>query len=160
MWTSEPNPISLSIEASGWGQKHSTWPSRYFNWKKKRSRTQALLNPTDHLMHGWEFEYKITGRSFRVRWQLTRLTGISKMGSEISSSNAWLMKTTTASPWKFAAWLSELKPGLCDTLEGCDGMGRERETQREGTYVYLWLIHVDVWQKPTQYCNYPSTENK
>ena len=19
------------------------------------------------------------------------------------------------------------------------------------TYVYLWLIHVDVWQKPTQY---------
>ena len=22
----------------------------------------------------------------------------------------------------------------------------------KGTYVYLWLIHVDVWQKPTQYC--------
>ena len=21
-----------------------------------------------------------------------------------------------------------------------------------GTYVYLWLIHVDIWQKPTQYC--------
>ena len=20
------------------------------------------------------------------------------------------------------------------------------------TYVYLWLIHVAVWQKPTQYC--------
>ena len=20
------------------------------------------------------------------------------------------------------------------------------------TYVYLWLIHVDVWQKPTRYC--------
>ena len=25
--------------------------------------------------------------------------------------------------------------------------------QREGTYVYLWLMHVDVRQKPTQYCN-------
>lgn len=24
--------------------------------------------------------------------------------------------------------------------------------QREGAYTYLWLIHVDVWQKPTQYC--------
>ena len=23
--------------------------------------------------------------------------------------------------------------------------------KREGTYVYLWLIHVGVWQKPTQY---------
>ena len=23
--------------------------------------------------------------------------------------------------------------------------------KREGIYVYLWLIHVDVWQKPTQF---------
>jgi len=31
------------------------------------------------------------------------------------------------------------------------GMGREEggRFEREGTYVYLWLIHVDVWQKPT-----------
>ena len=24
--------------------------------------------------------------------------------------------------------------------------------KREGTYVYLWLIHADGWQKPTQQC--------
>ena len=24
--------------------------------------------------------------------------------------------------------------------------------KRERTYVYLWLIHVAVWQKPKQYC--------
>ena len=24
--------------------------------------------------------------------------------------------------------------------------------KRERTYVHLWLIHVDVWQKSTQYC--------
>ena len=30
--------------------------------------------------------------------------------------------------------------------------GVGRRVQREGTYVYLWLIHADVWQKPTQYC--------
>ena len=24
--------------------------------------------------------------------------------------------------------------------------------KREGTYAYLRLIHVDVWQKPTPYC--------
>ena len=23
---------------------------------------------------------------------------------------------------------------------------------KQGIYVYLWLIHIDVWQKPTQYC--------
>ena len=32
----------------------------------------------------------------------------------------------------------------------------EREVRgrirREGIYVYLRLIHVDVWQKPIQYC--------
>ena len=31
--------------------------------------------------------------------------------------------------------------------------------KKEGTYVYLWLIHVDAGQKPTQYCkaiNYSS----
>ena len=33
-------------------------------------------------------------------------------------------------------------------------LGREVEERlkREETYVYLWLIHADVWQKPTQYC--------
>ena len=30
---------------------------------------------------------------------------------------------------------------------GCGGMFR-----RERIYVYLWLIHGDVWQKPIQYC--------
>ena len=32
--------------------------------------------------------------------------------------------------------------------EGKDGVGGR--FKREGTYVYLWLIQVDVWQKPTQ----------
>ena len=31
---------------------------------------------------------------------------------------------------------------------------------REGVYVYPWPTHVDVWQKPSQCCNYPLTENK
>ena len=34
-------------------------------------------------------------------------------------------------------------------------MGREMggEVQEgEGIYVYLWLIHVDVWKKTTKFC--------
>ena len=27
--------------------------------------------------------------------------------------------------------------------------------KREETYIYIWLIRVDVWWKPTLYCNYP-----
>ena len=37
---------------------------------------------------------------------------------------------------------------LCDSLEGWDRVGG---IQKGGEYVYLWLIHVDVWQKLTQY---------
>ena len=28
----------------------------------------------------------------------------------------------------------------------------EGRLRREGTYVYLWLIHANIWQKPTHYC--------
>ena len=41
---------------------------------------------------------------------------------------------------------------FCDNLEGWDGVGDGSGVQGEGTYVCLWLIHVDVWQRPTQYC--------
>ena len=46
----------------------------------------------------------------------------------------------------------EFNPGFCDNLEGWGGEGDEGCFKREETYVYLWLTHVDVWQKPTQYC--------
>ena len=35
-----------------------------------------------------------------------------------------------------------------------------RGVQNGGTHVYPWLIHVDVWQKPSQYCNYPPIKIK
>ena len=40
-----------------------------------------------------------------------------------------------------------------DNLEGSGGEGGGRRVQDGGTHVYLWLTHIDVWQKP-QYCNY------
>ena len=45
---------------------------------------------------------------------------------------------------EFAVWLRKLKPGLSIILEGWDGAGDGREVQREGIYVYPWLIHVEV----------------
>ena len=32
--------------------------------------------------------------------------------------------------------------------------------KREGTWVYLRLIHADVWQKPTQYCKAVTLQSK
>ena len=55
------------------------------------------------------------------------------------------------SQWKFAVQLRKLKQGLCINLEGWDGEGDGREVQKgERIYVYLWLIHVEVWPKTTK----------
>ena len=55
------------------------------------------------------------------------------------------------SQWEFPGWSREPK---ASTLWQPSGMGREvgRRFKKEKTYVYLWLIHVYVWQKPSQYC--------
>ena len=45
---------------------------------------------------------------------------------------------------EFAVWLRKLKQGLCINLKG--GVGRQMggSFKREGLYVYLWLILVEV----------------
>ena len=49
---------------------------------------------------------------------------------------------------------------MCFMLQGAQttalrqprGMGWERGLERRGhIYIYLWLIHVYVWQRPAQY---------
>ena len=41
------------------------------------------------------------------------------------------------------------KPMPGDNPEGWGGEGGGRGVKDGGTRVYLWLIHVDVWQKNT-----------
>ena len=45
---------------------------------------------------------------------------------------------------EFAVWLRKLKQGLCINLEGWDGREMVGRFKREGIYVDLWLIHVEV----------------
>ena len=42
------------------------------------------------------------------------------------------------------------------TLRG----GRGKGGFRMGTHVHLWLIHVNVWQEPLQYCKIISLQLK
>ena len=51
-----------------------------------------------------------------------------------------------------ALCLRKLKQGLCINLEGWDVGVMGGRFKREGICVYLWLIHVEVWQKTTQFC--------
>ena len=40
-----------------------------------------------------------------------------------------------------AAGLRKLKQGPCINIEGWGGKGGGGRVRREGTYVYLWLLH-------------------
>ena len=47
-----------------------------------------------------------------------------------------------------------------DDPEERDGKGGERGGSGWGTPVHPWLIHVNVWQKPLQYCKVISIQLK
>ena len=50
-----------------------------------------------------------------------------------------------------------------DDPEGWDGegvQGREGDGSGWGTHVHPWLIHVNVWRKPPQYCKVISLQLK
>ena len=55
-------------------------------------------------------------------------------------------------------WCSELVHW--DDPEGWDGERGGSGCSGGGTHVHPWLIHVNVWQKPLQYCNYPPIKIK
>ena len=45
---------------------------------------------------------------------------------------------------EFAVCLRILKQGLSKNLEGWDGREMRGRFKREGIFVYLWLIHIEV----------------
>ena len=49
---------------------------------------------------------------------------------------------------------------LWDNSEGWEGEGSERVVQDGGTLIHSWLIHLNVWQKPPQYCKIISLQLK
>ena len=44
----------------------------------------------------------------------------------------------------------DTKPVFWDNPEGWGGEGGGKGFQVGGIHVHLWLIHADVWQKPSQ----------
>ena len=85
---------------------------------------------------------------------MDKVGGEKEEGAMYGQSNIEIYNTVceTDSQWVFAVWLRELKQGLCDRLNS--GIGREMGGRpwREGTWVYLWVILVDVWQETTKFC--------
>ena len=81
--------------------------------------------------------------SFPMSWHCT--SGDQSIGA---SALASVLPMNTQS-W-FPLWLTGL---ISLQSKGLSRVFSSTTIQKkEGTYVYLWLINIDVWQKPTQFC--------
>ena len=71
----------------------------------------------------------------------------------------YIVKGETDRQSRLDAW--DMCSGLVhwEHPEGCDGEGGGRGVQ-DGEHMYSWLIHVNVWQKPPQYCKVISLQLK
>ena len=56
------------------------------------------------------------------------------------------------SPVQFSAWDRVLRAGALGWPWGIGWGGRWEGVSGWGTHVHPWLIHINVWQKPLQYC--------
>ena len=104
--------------------------------------------------HRWIYFQGSKGERDKENGPMDKVEGEEGKGEIYGESNTEIYNTICKidSQWEFAVWLGELKQGLCHRLKG--GVGREMggRSGREGTWVYLWLILVDVWQKTTKFC--------
>ena len=145
------------------GIKRNAFESVLMKWKKLEPITQSEVSQKEkykycvltHIYGIWrdgtdEFNF----RAAMENRPIDKVGGEEGEGEMYGESNIEIYNTMckTDSQWEFAVWLRELKQGLCNRLKG--GMGRETGgmSGRKGTWVYLWLILVEVWQKTTKFC--------
>ena len=107
-------------------------------------------SPTHACMPSCFTHVQLYATLWTVAHQAPLSTGFSRQeywnGLPFPSPNIYTTICKIDRQWELAIWLRELKVGLCNHLEGWD---MDRSIKREGIYVHLGLIHVNVWQKPT-----------
>ena len=76
--------------------------------------------------------------------------------------NMYITVCKTGDQCKFNAWRRAPKAGALGQPRGMEWDGKEggRGVRDGGTHVHPWLIHVNVWQNPPQYCKVKSLQLK
>jgi len=101
--------------------------------------------------------------AWRIPWT-EEPGGLQSIGSQRFGHN-WATNTTLKlceidHQSRFDAWNRVLRAGALGWPWGMGWGGRWEGGSGRGTHVYLWLIHVNVWQKPLQYCKVTSLQLK
>ena len=98
------------------------------------------------LHHEWDFFPHTLEASYNICW----LSGPSEIWNESSPRDKDIL-TYSWIEWSFMGCSITAK-GPISVSSKTSGVEGGRKVQERETYVYLWLMHADVWHKPTQYC--------
>ena len=121
---------------------------------QKEKNKYSYINPYIWNLETWYWWAFLWGsnRDTDIKNRLVDTVGQGKGGMKWeSSTETYIIICKIDSQWESAVWHKELNLVLCDYMVGWGGMSEGGSRERE-TYVYLWLIRVDVWPKPTQHC--------
>ena len=118
------------------------------------------------LHHPWDFPGKSTGVGCHFLLQRIFLTQGSNPGL-LHCRQMLYSLSHQGSPiceiddhYKFDDEAGHSNPVYWDNPEGWHEDGVGRDVQDRGPHVHLWLIHVNVWQKPPQYCKVTNLQLK
>ena len=114
-------------------------PTRLSDWTDMESKKMVMMN----LFAGQQW-------SCRYREQTFEDSG-GRIGRDELREKHWNIYITKF-PVGICCMTEEPKPGTLKQTKGVGWGGRREGSSRGWAYVYLWLIHVDIWQKPTQHC--------
>ena len=107
-------------------------------------RPQAPLQST-----GWQYLDFSLARSPRT-WEHPVCTSVCWCMGIVSGHQLHgdLLYSNKKNQWKFAVWLGESKPGLCNNLEGLEAVGGGREVQERGG-IYIPMADSCGWMAET-----------
>ena len=176
VWTKKPSGRTCHLS---WVIKVETWRVHQVGKSKETGNTNAAIFRgnlrgwgkdywwQDHSIWGWAFHLQwdwkergsceVSCKSFSAsRWAFAyRNRYYAKQELAYSAENKWgrdLGWRRVTKGWKsHREELSTSGPRINKKKAGWGGRWKWG-FRRVGTYVFLWLIHIDVWKEPTQYC--------
>ena len=94
-----------------------------------------------------EKETQMYRTDFGTLWEKARVGWSERTALKQVSYQGW-----NRSPTQVGCMRQELRAGALGRPRGIGWRGRQERGSGWGTHVNPWLIHVNVWQKPQQYC--------